>query len=68
MTAGFILILTEEHSGNVKHLQLVCGMNRGVYWLSAFTWDFITYAIFITVLLILFVMFQVRRSSDEKLE
>ena len=60
VTAGFVLMLIEERSGNVKHLQLVCGMNRGVYWLSAFTWDFINYAIFIALLLILFVIFQVR--------
>ena len=60
VTAGFVLILIEERSGNVKHLQLVCGMNRGVYWLSAFTWDLVNYAVFITVMLILFVIFQVR--------
>ena len=59
VTAGFALILIEERSSNVKHLQLVCGMSRCVHWLSAFTWDLCSYAIFIAVLLILFVVFQV---------
>ena len=59
VTAGFVVMLIEERSGNVKHLQLVCGMSRGVYWLSSFTWDLINYAVFIAVMLILFVIFKV---------
>ena len=58
VVAGFVLLLIEERSGNIKHLQLVCGMNKVVYWLSTFVWDLVWYTIFVGMMLILFLAFE----------
>ncbi len=53
-----MLILIEERSTNAKHLQLVCGLRRWVYWIAAYSWDLVSYLIFITIMLILYQTFQ----------
>lgn len=58
VVAGFVLILIEERAGNVKHLQLVCGMNKMVYWLANATWDLMWYLGFALLVLCLFLAFQ----------
>lgn len=58
VVAGFVLLLIEERSGNIKHLQLVCGMNKVVYWLSTFVWDLLWYTVFVGLMLILFLAFK----------
>ncbi len=58
VVAGFVLILIEERSGNVKHLQLICGMNKIVYWLANFTWDLLWYIGFTLLTLALYLAFQ----------
>ena len=54
VAAGFVLMLIEERSNKVKHLQLVCGLSRKAYWLASVTWDFTGFLIFIAITLILF--------------
>ena len=56
--AGFVIMLIEERSGKVKHLQLVCGMNKSVYWLSTFAWDLLWYLAFLVCIIILYAAFQ----------
>ena len=56
--AGFVIMLIEERSGKIKHLQLVCGMNKSVYWLSTFAWDIAWYLIFVVFIVILYAAFQ----------
>ena len=56
--AGFVIMLIEERSGKVKHLQLVCGMNKSVYWLSTFFWDLLWYLCFLVCIVILYAAFQ----------
>lgn len=58
VAAGVVLMLIEERSGKIKHLQQVCGMNRIVYWLSTFCWDMLWFLTFIGIVLLLFVAFQ----------
>lgn len=58
LVAGFVLLLIEERSGNVKHLQMVCGMNKVVYWLANSTWDVLWYLGFTVLTLALFLAFQ----------
>lgn len=59
VAAGFVLMVIEERSKNIKHLQLVCGMNRTVYWLSHFTWDLLWFLAFTLLMVILYSVFQV---------
>ena len=56
--AGFVIMLIEERSGKVKHLQLVCGMNKSVYWISTFFWDLIWYFFFLLLVVVLYAAFQ----------
>lgn len=56
--AGFVIMLIEERSGKVKHLQLVCGMNKSVYWISTFFWDLLWYLAFILFVVVLYAIFQ----------
>ena len=51
-------MLIEERSGKVKHLQLVCGMNKSVYWLSTFFWDLLWYLSFLVLVVILYAAFR----------
>ena len=57
VAAGFILMLIEEKTNGVKHLQMVCGLYRSAYWLSSLTWDLVSYLLFIAVLLALYQAF-----------
>ena len=45
LTAGFALVIIEEKSDKVKHLQLVCGLNRFIYWLTNYIWDMVSSAL-----------------------
>lgn len=56
--AGFVIMLIEERSGKIKHLQLVCGMNKSIYWLSTFAWDLVWYLTFSLFVVILYAVFQ----------
>ena len=41
LTASFALVIIEGKSDKVKHLQLVCGLNRFIYWLTNYIWDMV---------------------------
>ena len=58
VVAGFVLLTIEERSGNVKHLQQVCGMNKAVYWLANTVWDLVWYVGFVLLTLVLYLAFQ----------
>lgn len=53
-----MLLLIEERSGNIKHLQLVCGLNKVVYWLFTYVWDLLWFIAFIGLMLLLYLAFQ----------
>lgn len=58
VTGGVVLLLIEERAGNVKHLHMLCGLNKAVYWLSAYVWDLLWYCAFVVLMLIEYLIFQ----------
>lgn len=58
VVAGFVLAIIEERSSKFLHLQQVCGLDRLSYWLSNFTWDFISYVAISVVILVMYAIAQ----------
>jgi hypothetical protein len=40
--ASFVLYLVYETSNKSKHLQLICGVHRVVYWVANYVWDIVS--------------------------
>lgn len=66
IAASFVLFLIEERSGKSFHLQLVCGMSRSVYWITAAIWDVCTYLVFAVVVVLFYLVFQVRGDGERE--
>ena len=39
--ASFVVFLVYERSIKAKHLQIVSGLNRVIYWLANYIWDMV---------------------------
>nr|CAD7425504.1 unnamed protein product [Timema monikensis] len=55
--ASFVVFLIEERVSNAKHLQFVSGVNRLVYWVSTFCWDFASYLLAALLCVFVFLAF-----------
>ncbi|XP_075213435.1 phospholipid-transporting ATPase ABCA1-like isoform X2 [Lycorma delicatula] len=55
--ASFTLYLIEDRVTNSKHLQLVSGINRVIYWVQAYSWDMCCYLASATLCVFIFVVF-----------
>uniref|UniRef100_A0A1B6DIK2 ABC transporter domain-containing protein n=2 Tax=Clastoptera arizonana TaxID=38151 RepID=A0A1B6DIK2_9HEMI len=55
--ASFTLFLIEERVSWSKHLQLVSGVNRFIYWLQAFSWDLACYLVSAILCIFIFLLF-----------
>lgn len=57
--ASFVLFLVYERSIKAKHLQIVGGLNRVIYWLANYVWDMINYLIPGTCCIIILKVFDI---------
>ncbi|KAG8263661.1 ATP-binding cassette sub- A member 1 [Homalodisca vitripennis] len=55
--ASFTLYLIEERVSNSKHLQMVSGVNRLIYWLEAYAWDMLCYLLAAALCVFVFLVF-----------
>lgn len=55
--ASFLIFLIEEKISNSKHLQLVSGVNKLIYWVQVYTWDFVCYLFSSTIVVFIFLAF-----------
>nr|BAN20628.1 ATP-binding cassette sub-family A member 3, putative [Riptortus pedestris] len=55
--ASFTLYIIEERVSHSKHLQLVSGVNKAIYWLQTFTWDLMAYLISALLCVFIFLAF-----------
>ena len=59
LVGTFAVFLIKERAQKSKHIQYVSGVRSLTYWFSTFAWDFINYLIPATLLLFIFLAFQV---------
>jgi len=45
--ASFVVFLVYERSIKAKHLQIVSGLNRVIYWLANYIWDMVSVGILV---------------------
>lgn len=55
--ATYAVYLIGERASGFKHLQLISGVGRIVYWTATFLWDFACFCITIVVVIIIFLIF-----------
>ncbi|CAH1395854.1 unnamed protein product [Nezara viridula] len=55
--ASFVLYLIEERVSHSKHLQLVSGVNKLIYWVQAFSWDLMAYLMSSFLCILIFLAF-----------
>lgn len=55
--ASFTLYIIEERVSHSKHLQLVSGVNKVIYWLQTFTWDLSAYLVSAFLCVFIFLAF-----------
>lgn len=64
--ASFLVFLLEERENNSKQLQFVSGVKPYIYWVSNFVWDLFNYIVPCILCILIFVIFNVQVSSNEK--
>jgi ATP-binding cassette subfamily A (ABC1) protein 2 len=57
--ASFVVFLVYERSIKAKHLQIVSGLNRVIYWLANYVWDMFNYLIPGTCCIIILKVFDI---------
>ena len=57
--ASFVLFLVYERSIKAKHLQIVSGVNRVIYWVANYVWDMFNYLIPGTCCIIILKVFDI---------
>lgn len=67
LASSFLLLPVAERMSGAKHLQYVSGVDAVSYWGASFVWDFFNYCVAITGVIILFLCFQVKEYTGERL-
>lgn len=57
---SFIIFLIKEKVIGVKYFQKVSGVSLYVYWMLNFVWDLLNYQVFILLIMVCFVVFQIQ--------
>ncbi|CAJ0942040.1 unnamed protein product, partial [Mesorhabditis belari] len=60
VVSGFCSFIIRERKKKSKHMQMLCGVRAWMYWLTAFLWDAVQYAITAAFFMILFAAFGVK--------
>lgn len=55
--ATFVVVPTEERVNKAKHLQMVCGLNKVIYWLGTYLWDLLWFLSFTSLMLAVYLAF-----------
>ncbi|XP_071439608.1 phospholipid-transporting ATPase ABCA1-like isoform X2 [Hetaerina americana] len=64
--ASFVVFLIEEKSSKSKHLQMVSGVNRTIYWIASYAWDSMNYLVSATLCIFIFMAFDEQAYVSEK--
>lgn len=58
--AMFTIYIVEERISGLKHLQIVSGISKSVYWIVALLWDMMLYTLNVLTIVILFIIFDIQ--------
>ena len=60
------VLLVWERMNNAKHLQMVSGVDKLMFWITSYLSDLITYTVPFAVIMILFAAFNLKEVAIEK--
>ncbi|KAL0281552.1 UNVERIFIED_CONTAM: hypothetical protein PYX00_002501 [Menopon gallinae] len=63
--AMFVIYIVEERMSGLKHLQIVSGISKSVYWIVALLWDMMLYTLNVLTIVILFISFDIQTYINE---
>jgi len=58
LVGSFVVFVIKQRANNAKHVQFVSGVDAAAFWLAAFIWDFLSFAVTSVLLVIVVLAFQ----------
>jgi len=64
LVASFVVFVVNQRANNAKHSQFVSGVDAVGYWLAAFVWDLISFALPSVLVIVVILAFQIDTYSE----
>jgi len=64
LIASFVVFVVNQRANNAKHSQFVSGVDAVCYWLAAFVWDLISFALPSVLIIVVILAFQINTYSE----
>jgi len=68
LISSFITFLIRERVTKAKHMQYLSGVHPACFWLSNLIWDWISFMIPSVIIIILFIAFDIKEYSGDRLQ
>lgn len=64
LVASFVVFVVNQRSSKAKHSQFVSGVHAVIYWMAAFVWDLLCFAVSSVLMIVVVLAFQKDAYSD----